>query len=670
ITKMNVNFTSPNVFTCNTVLVGLSIGYFYELTWLVLFLVICSGIFSFIATAACANFFSKYLSITTLSLPFVVISSSAYFESHGYLLLQPPEIFKYEAILSSALNNYLALPSWLYGFFLALGTIVFTSNLLGGMIVAIVLAFYSRILFFLALFGYLLGSTVAGLLTNSLEVTYLHLSNFNYILVAIALGGIFCVPSPKSLLIASLAIMISTFVLHITDLMQVDYGIISFNLAFNIVTLFFLYLLKMLEFPLLNQISLSTPEATLDYYICNGKRFEGGGQRRLKLPFSGAWLVWQGIDGPWTHKGCWKYAFDFVICKTDHLQPEETQNLVGYELVNRGLYKNNINNLNDYYAFKQKVFSPDKGRIVHVVFHLPDNKPGIVDRENNWGNLIILESGSGYFIEISHFAQNSIVVKVGDWVAAGDLLGLCGNSGYSPRPHIHIQVQPNDAIGATTIAFCFQGYAVNNNFINAGVPETGQILTPITMESKLDGKTNLGFQQTLRFIDKSNTNTTEENTVFKVDMNESSEFYLGSKQGRLYFGKESHCFYFYRMEGHDPWLSFIFAALPHIPLSYSADMTWQDNLPITCLKQGFIKHWYHFIQMFNHNFGEIRYNAHWETPTIIKGSLAFGSQHYPIKVVLEDGCGFKSFQIGEKKIERIESIPEPHPADKGNPVLH
>jgi len=40
---------------------------------------------------------------------------------------------------------------------------------------------------------------------------------------------------------------------------------------------------------------------------------------------------------------------------------------------------------------------------------------------------------------LGHFAVNSIVVQKGQVVQEGQRLGAVGNSGLTPRPHLHIQ---------------------------------------------------------------------------------------------------------------------------------------------------------------------------------------------------------------------------------------
>ncbi len=69
---------------------------------------------------------------------------------------------------------------------------------------------------------------------------------------------------------------------------------------------------------------------------------------------------------------------------------------------------------------------------------------GSFDRESDMstrpGNHLIIDHGAGWQTTYYHFAANSIVVKVGDRVKQGDLLGLVGSSGMSTMSHLHWSV--------------------------------------------------------------------------------------------------------------------------------------------------------------------------------------------------------------------------------------
>jgi len=55
------------------------------------------------------------------------------------------------------------------------------------------------------------------------------------------------------------------------------------------------------------------------------------------------------------------------------------------------------------------------------------------------GNHVILDCG-GVFPLYAHLRRGSVAVRVGQKVAAGELLGHVGNSGASLQPHLHFQV--------------------------------------------------------------------------------------------------------------------------------------------------------------------------------------------------------------------------------------
>jgi len=98
------------------------------------------------------------------------------------------------------------------------------------------------------------------------------------------------------------------------------------------------------------------------------------------------------------------------------------------------------------------------GYVIDLRADLEDNPIGKVDKINNWGNYIILKTDDGLFVEISHLMQYSISVKIGDYVKVNTIIAKCGNSGYSPLPHLHIQVQKFATLGSQTLPFVFSEF--------------------------------------------------------------------------------------------------------------------------------------------------------------------------------------------------------------------
>lgn len=88
---------------------------------------------------------------------------------------------------------------------------------------------------------------------------------------------------------------------------------------------------------------------------------------------------------------------------------------------------------------------------------------GNFDREsaqnNRQGNYILLDHGNSWQTLYYHAAANTIVVKVGDQVKRGQLLGYMGSSGNSTGTHIHFTPLYRNAVVET-------GYAPSTYWVN------------------------------------------------------------------------------------------------------------------------------------------------------------------------------------------------------------
>ncbi|UFJ40268.1 M23 family metallopeptidase [Brevibacillus humidisoli] len=150
-------------------------------------------------------------------------------------------------------------------------------------------------------------------------------------------------------------------------------------------------------------------------------------QTEYRLPFQGEWMTYWGgrnvlVNYHYAYPGQ-RYAYDFIIVKDGmSYQGDPTHN-------------------ESYHAFGQEVLAPASGTVVQVVNDVPDNEPvGEMNEEQPAGNYVVIDHGRGEYSLLAHFQHQSIRVKPGDVVEAGDLLGLCGNSGNSSEPHIHFHV--------------------------------------------------------------------------------------------------------------------------------------------------------------------------------------------------------------------------------------
>jgi murein DD-endopeptidase MepM/ murein hydrolase activator NlpD len=163
---------------------------------------------------------------------------------------------------------------------------------------------------------------------------------------------------------------------------------------------------------------------------------------KMKLPFKGEWSVTWGGDTKeqnyHVESVAQKNAFDFLI----------------YD--EKGLTHKGTGEANeDYYAFGKELYAPCDGEVVLVVDGIKDNIPGVLNPIYIPGNTVIIKTANGEFVFFAHFKQQSIVVKQGQKVTTGALLGLCGNSGNSSEPHLHFHLQNTEDMTKATGAKCF-----------------------------------------------------------------------------------------------------------------------------------------------------------------------------------------------------------------------
>jgi hypothetical protein len=148
---------------------------------------------------------------------------------------------------------------------------------------------------------------------------------------------------------------------------------------------------------------------------------------KMMLPFHKEWTVsWGGINVEENYHVAYnnqKYAYDLLITKEGKT------------------YKGDAKKNENYYVFGEKIIAPCDATVVKVIKGVKDNVPGEFNSEQITGNTIVLKTANNEFILFAHFKENSIVVEENQQIKQGDLLGLCGNSGNSSEPHLHLSLQ-------------------------------------------------------------------------------------------------------------------------------------------------------------------------------------------------------------------------------------
>ena len=185
---------------------------------------------------------------------------------------------------------------------------------------------------------------------------------------------------------------------------------------------------------------------------------------KMSLPFKGEWTVFWGGDTKelnyHVESEAQKGAFDIMIMDK-----------------NGSTHKGSGQTNEDYYAFGKELFAPCDGEVVLVVDGVKDNVPGTKNPIYIPGNTVIIKTDKNEYVFFAHFKQHSIIVKQGQKVKSGELLGQCGNSGNSTEPHLHFHLQNVEDMTIAVGAKCyFEKILVNGNLKSDYSPIKGDKL--------------------------------------------------------------------------------------------------------------------------------------------------------------------------------------------------
>lgn len=185
----------------------------------------------------------------------------------------------------------------------------------------------------------------------------------------------------------------------------------------------------------------------------------------VRLPFDGTWSVaWGGRTLKQNYHAAapdQRFAYDLLIKKgnTTHAG-DGTKN-------------------GDYFCYGRPILSPAAGTVVSATDDRPDNAPGQMDPAHAMGNHVVLDLGNHEYLFLCHFQPRTLKVKPGDAVTAGQPLALCGNSGNSSEPHLHIHLQdtPTPFQGAG-LPLQLRNYAADGKAVDRGEPTRDQQIRP------------------------------------------------------------------------------------------------------------------------------------------------------------------------------------------------
>ena len=597
----------------NSLLVGLALGVYYQPGSEFFIVLAFSSMLTLFLTLMVEGVVGKY-GLPFLSLSFLLATWLVSLATRQFTALHVSErgIFMTNEMFALGGHRMVESYNWLtnlriYGsvrlYFTSLGAIFFQYHLFAGILVAIGLLIYSRIAFILSLLGFFSAYAYYIFIGADIQELTSSFIGFNFILTSIAIGGFFIIPSRWSFLWVILLTPLISIILTSTNVIFSIFQLSVYSLPFNIVVLIFLYSLKFRERfydkPHLVVYQQFSPEKNLYSHMNYKTRFGKSLFFPFVLPFWGEWKVTQGHNGKFTHQGDWRHAWDFEVTDEEGLT-----------------YSGDGNNCEDYYAYNKPVIAPADGHVEEIVDEVEENEIGKVDLEHNWGNTIILRHSDQLYSKLSHLKKKSFKVAVGDTVKKGQVLANCGNSGRSPVPHVHFQIQGTPYIGSKTLDYPINHYILHK----AGIFELKSYISPENNALVSNISKNSSLEKAFHFIpgQKFKLNVTQPGEKdyqvdweVQIDAVNNMFIFCEKSKSHAYFRNDGDIHYFTHFEGNKSSLLFkFFLGAYKIMLGYYNNLLVKDQFPVNMFNNWIVKLGQDFIApfwIFSHSEYSLKY---------------------------------------------------------------
>ncbi len=531
----------------------------YTLLWLA---AVAGGLFLSVAMQHLA---AVHLGMSSHSLPAVTVAYVLYFM--GYALFGPPVMPSVESNPWLDLNF---LPSFVQALFQAFGAMLFQTHALPGLLVFVALAVSSPLTCLLATAAFSVGAGTMSVLGYAMNPDGVTWCGFNFLLCGIALGSGYFIVSRASLLLAMCGAFFCALVAIALATALRYFGLPASALPYNLVVLVMVYALRqrrtargLVPSPAPGML----PESVARRVLLNAHRFPHLNTPALHLPFEGERTVTQSFDGTLTHRGAWRFALDFEIESDGHKHTG-----VG-------------DSLEDFPVFGTPVLSPCGGVVAALTNGVRDNAPGQNNPDENWGNQVIIYADGGFYVRLAHLKQSSVAVHVGQRIERGALLGQCGNSGRSPVPHLHMQIQDTAFVGAATRAFCLKHYLEIHEggsraaYQTAGVPVQGTVIRGAAPDSALATLLAGWLPGEYRYRLTGEKGSAWEETV-RLDFDDAGRYRLKSLRNHASISAflSENVFYATDFEGtDDSVLAYFAAGMARVPCVYG-NTRWNDAI--------------------------------------------------------------------------------------------
>jgi len=562
ILRFSPDMLREGLFGYNALLVGLGGVAMFGVSsqaWVLTGLGVVASVF---LTAALQSTLGQLVRLPALTVPFLLVFYA--------MLAMAPQIGIIPAVFppTPGVELPFELPATVVSYLSGLGMIFFLPYPAAGLLVFVAVVVWSRIGALLSVLGYAAAAATVAWLFPGTPPTFLWLLSLNFTFVAIAIGGVWFVPRGSSFLLALVATLVAGVVAGGSYAVLGQLGLPILILPFNATV--FLVLVAMRQRvrdgrPKAVDFTLGTPEENLNHYQTRVLRFGSRYGVRISAPFLGRWVCTQAVDGEYTHKGPWRHALDFEVQDPDG-----------------AVFRGAGARVEDYLCYGLPVISPAEGTVAWAVDGVPDNAIGEVNVRENWGNVVVIYHGPGLYSLMAHLAPGSVKARVGQVVRRGEVVAACGNSGRSPQPHLHFNLQALPQPGAPTLEVELHDVVQLEDRAPrlrcTAVPDQGTELRNIEPEAALAAFFHFSPYEPVIF--QMEGRREPESFVPRVDL--LGQFTLASKryEASLVYAVSDALFTSYDVVGdRRSVLHLVHLACPRVPFEHSEGLQWVDHLP-------------------------------------------------------------------------------------------
>lgn len=459
---------------------------------------------------------------------------------------------------------------WIGDFFRSIGSLLFSPTIETGVLIVLAVVLWSRVAFVAGLIGWAAGACVA-LGFQGLGVTYYWLpAAHNYFIAGMALGAGFILPAYSSLLLAGLAGAGASVIAVALQYLLPGFAYLPIASGLTIwIGIGMLATAGDSRGFWRNRSPQSMPEEAWWRETFWSERL-GRGEPLLVVPVAGVAEIAQGFDGALSHFGSFRHALDFQRPSSD---------------IPAGAPGNAI--------WQAAVTAPAAGVVERVRGDIADNPLGICNYAESWGNFVCIRLDQGGYALVAHLQQSTIKVKPGTRVEIGSHLGSVGNSGRSPVPHLHLQVQSAPDLGAPTIPFRLANYHSGRarpllEWNAASVPAKGTLVMVAspkpavysTLASFAPGSAIWAAErhgQLPRFFRERRSDISLQ---VEVRLDERGQHHLSCLDGSsLVLRLDADAWRAIEQRGDSPFLRLLTLVAPSIPYAARAGVSWSDTVP-------------------------------------------------------------------------------------------